>query len=171
MDRSTEDHAPDDAAPASIDSRASWHAALRDALRASADAGVMQLWCCDTDFADWPMGEPAWIETLTQWAGAHRRLTLLAADYSLVPARYPRWVAWRRSWTHVVQCLEVCEEDVARVPSLLFAPELLAVRLHDPVQHRGRVYRLPIELLHSRELIDALSQRASEAFPVTTLGL
>lgn len=154
-----------------IDGREGFSVALLSALEVCAEAGARQLWLCDRDFARWPLGQPAVIEALAGWANSRRRLTLLAADYGDFAQRFPRWVNWRRQWSHIVQCLAVHEELADQVPTLLFAPELVAVRLHDGERHHGRVYRESADLVRCRELIEALSQRADESFPVTTLGL
>lgn len=165
----------DDAKPADtarpIDGRKDFHRELLSAIGQCADAGVSQLWFGDLDFDAWPLGQPAIIDALARWVGSRRRLTLLAADYTLFPQRFPRWIAWRRQWAHVVQCLVVQEEFAAQLPCLLYAPDCVAVRLFDRERHRGRVLHEPVDLLRCRELIDALSQRSEEGFPVTTLGL
>lgn len=138
---------------------------------AAADPAAQQLWFCDPDFASWPLGQPALLDALGRWAGSRRRLTLLANDYRLVAQRYPRWLAWRRNWSHIVHCLAVHPEEAAAVPALLLVPGRIAVRLHDLERHRGRVYRAAPDLARCSELLDALTQRAEASFPVTTLGL
>jgi hypothetical protein len=163
--------APEPAAPVAIDSRAAHGAALRALLREAAQAGTPELYLCDRDFAAWPLGERDVVEAFAAWVGARRRLTLLAADFGPLSLRAPRWHAWRRQWSHVVQCLAVHEELAGRVPSLLFAPGLAALRLYDTERWRGRVHRDPAELVACRECCDALMQRAEESLPVTTLGL
>lgn len=163
--------APGPAAPEAIDSRAAHGAALRALLREAAQAGTPELYLCDRDFAAWPLGERDVVEAFAAWVGARRRLTLLAADFGPLALRAPRWHAWRRQWSHVVQCLAVHEELAGRVPSLVFAPGLAALRLYDTERWRGRVHREPAELVACRECCDALMQRAEESLPVTTLGL
>ena len=58
--------------------------------------GCRELWLCDNDFADWPIGERAVIESLSQWAGSHRRLTLIASTFDEVARRHARWNEWRK---------------------------------------------------------------------------
>ncbi|WP_295636645.1 hypothetical protein [uncultured Methylibium sp.] len=154
-----------------IEGRKDFQREVLAALEDGAAAGVPQLWMADLDFDAWPLGQPAVVDALARWASSRRRLTLLAADYALFPQRFPRWIAWRQQWSHVVQCLVVQEEFVAQLPCLLFVPDRVAVRLFDRERHRGRVLREPADLLRCRELVDALSQRSEEGFPVTTLGL
>ncbi len=167
----TEDDADRPGAATPIEGRQDFQRELLAALEHCAAEGVAQLWFADLDFDDWPLGQPAVVDALARWAGARRRLTLLAAGYARVPQRFPRWIAWRQQWSHVVQCRVVQEEFVAQLPCLLLAPDRVAVRLFDRERYRGRVLREPVDLLRCRELIDALWQRSEEGFPVTTLGL
>jgi hypothetical protein len=167
----TEDDAGRPAAATPIEGRKDFQREVLAALEQCAAEGVPQLWMADTDFDAWPLGQPAVVDALARWAGSRRRLTLLAGDYALFPQRFPRWIAWRQQWSHVVQCLVVQEEFVAQLPCLLFAPDRVAVRLFDRERHRGRVLHEAVDLLRCRELVDALSQRSEEGFPVTTLGL
>lgn len=167
----TEDDAARSGAAAPIEGRKDFQREVLAALEDGAAAGVPQLWLVDREFDAWPLGEPAVVDALVRWAGPRRRLTLLAADYALFPQRFPRWIAWRQQWSHLVQCLVVQEEFVAQLPCLLFVPDRVAVRVFDRERHRGRVLREPVDLLRCRELVDVLSQRSEEGFPVTTLGL
>jgi len=166
----------DDAASAqgadAIVSREDFQHALVAAFEAATqEVGASRVWLCDPDFTTWPLGHPDVVEALARWARSHRRLVLLAADYRLLAQSAPRWHAWRRQWSHIVQCLQVQEELAVGLPTLLFAPRLRIVRLHDRERYRGRVLKAPLELTHCGEWLDALSQRAEEGLPVTTLGL
>ena len=152
-------------------SRSDFHAALRSGLEAAAASASRELWLCDIDFADWPLGERDVIALLTAWAGPRRRLTLLAQNYDAVVRRHARWVEWRRQWSHVVECRVNLELEAARMPSVLLAPGTVRVQLLDAVYYRGSVSRQPADLLRCKESIDAVSQRSVPAFPVTTTGL
>ena len=151
--------------------RSEFQAAVRAALAEAATAGWRELWLCDADFANWPLGEPGVVESLTQWAGPQRRLTVLALHFDEVSRRHARWIQWRRQWAHAVHCRALQELQPDDVPAMLYAPGRLSLRLLDPLRCRGIVSRLPADGLRARELIDAISQRSAEAFPATTLGL
>ena len=154
-----------------ITSRGEFHEALRSAFADAAAQGCREIWLCDIDFADWPLNEPAVIGHLTQWARAHRKLTLVAQHFDEIPRRHARWMAWRRTWSHVVECRANVELEAGKMPSLLLAPGLVTVRLFDPLRYRGSASRSEADAVHARELIDAVLQRSDEAFPVTSLGL
>jgi len=154
-----------------ITSRAEFHDALHRAFADAAVIGCRELVLCDVDFADWPLGERGVVEQLRQWVGSQRRLTLLATTFDEVVRRHPRWVEWRRQWSHVVHCRANTELGAGEMPTLLLAPGLISVRLSDAVHYRGRWSREPADEVPCRELIDAVSQRSQETFPVTSTGL
>lgn len=154
-----------------ISSRGEFHDALRSAFAEAAAVGCREMWFCDVDFTDWPLNEVAVIASLTQWAMAHRKLTVLAQTFDEIPRRHARWVAWRRTWSHIVECRSNNELEAGQMPTMLLAPGLLTIRLVDPVRYRGSVSRNAADAVQGHELIDAVMQRSEEAFPVTSLGL
>lgn len=157
--------------PDLIDSRVEFQSALRLALAEAAGAGSRELWLSDIDFAEWPLGERDVIESLTRWAASSRRLTLVANHFDTVARHHPRWVTWRRQWSHIVSCRTNTEIEAAEIPSLLIAVGTVTVRLSDAVHFRGRIGRDRAEEVRCKELFDAVSQRSEEAFPVTATGL
>jgi hypothetical protein len=152
-------------------SRGEFHDALRQALEQAASDGCRELFISDPDFSDWPLSEPAVVDSLTRWALPHRRLTVLAQNYDEMPRRHPRWVVWRRRWDHVVTCRALESPEVGAVPSLLLAPGLATVRLFDPVHYRASVSTHADDALRAREHLDALLQQSSDAFSASVLGL
>lgn len=154
-----------------ITSRSEFQIALREAFVEAADAGSRELFLSDHDFADWPLGERDVIDSLSRWVASSRRLTLLANTYDEVARKHPRWVTWRRQWSHVVSCRANTELEAGEVPTLLIAAGTLTVRLSDTVHPRGRASHDRAEELHCKELFDAVSQRSVEAFPATATGL
>lgn len=151
--------------------RGDFQATWREALKLLAAQGAREVWFCDRDYADWPLGERATIDLLTQWAGPHRRLVLLAAHFETIQRAHPRWVNWRRQWSHLVQCRQVDPADVESIPTMVLAPGVLSLRVHDPVRFRGRVSQGVAEAVRDRDELATFLQRSHEAFPVTMLGL
>lgn len=154
-----------------IASRGDFHAAVRQAIAQAADTGCRELWWADTDFADWPIGEPEVVEDLRRWARPHRKLVLLAQGFDALARRHPRWVDFRRAWSHVVECRSIDELDAGTMPSVLLASGLLVLRVADPVHWRGNVARDAATLAQTRELLASMSQRSTLAFPSTVLGV
>jgi hypothetical protein len=163
----------DESLPTSISTRGEFGAALHAVLVDAIEARARELWLVDPDFSEWPLGERATVDALTRWAQAapQRRITLVAHSFADVPRRHPRFADWRRHWDHVVQAREVAELDASEVPTLLLASEGLGLQLIDRVHWRGRWFRDETDWKTWREVIDALLQRSSDAFPATVLGL
>jgi hypothetical protein len=154
-----------------LSSRAEFQDALRDAFELAAQQGCRELFISDVDFADWPLGEPALVESLSRWAYAHRRITVLAHHFDELPRRHPRWVAWRRQWDHVITCRAWAEAEPEQMPTMLLAPGLVTVRLFDAQTWRASVSTEHADAVRARELFDAVLQRSTDAFPASTLGL
>ncbi|HEY8706544.1 MAG TPA: hypothetical protein VIM34_00945 [Burkholderiaceae bacterium] len=154
-----------------ITTRGEFHSALKLAFAEAALTGSREIWLCDDDFADWPLGERAVLEQLTLWAASSRRLTLLARSFDEVARRHARWVAWRQQWSHIVHCRTNNELEAGEMPTVLLASGTLSVRLSDPAHHRGLVSYDKADEIRCKEMIDAVLQRSAEAFPATTTGL
>jgi hypothetical protein len=154
-----------------ITTRLEFQDALHEAFADMARTGCREAWLSDEDFAGWPLNAPAVIEHLTQWAQAHRKLTVVARHFDELVRRHPRWVQWRRTWSHIVACRTAEDADAGDVPTMLLAPGLVVVRLFDADHVRGSVSRDPADALRGRELVDAVLQRSSEFFPSTIFGL
>ena len=154
-----------------IASRGDFHAAVRQAIAQAAETGCRELWWADADFADWPIGEPEVVENLRRWARPHRKLVLLAQGFDALARRHPRWVDFRRAWSHVVECRSIDELDAGTMPSVLLASGLLVLRVADPVHWRGNVSREAAAMVQTREMLASMAQRSTLAFPSTVLGV
>ena len=160
---------PDTSQP--IGSRAEFLDAVRHAFTLAEQGGAREIVLVDADFAEWPLNEPALIETLTRWIDAHRVLTVFAHGFDELARRQIRFVEWRRQWAHAVRCRSDPDLEAGQVPTLLLVPGLCTLRLLDRIRFRGVVSNRPVDLTDGRQTVDALLQRSVDAFPVTTLGL
>jgi hypothetical protein len=145
--------------------------AIRAAFAQAAAQGCRELWISDTDFAHWPLGERAVIDSLTQWAYAHRRFTMLAQHYDEVQRRHPRFVEWRRQWSHIIDCRACTEAELGEFPVMLIASRLVTLRVLDPVLPRAALSSDAADELRARERFDAWLQRSETSFAATTTGL
>jgi hypothetical protein len=102
--------------------------------------------------------------------GLEPALTLLANSFDEVARRHPRWVTWRRQWSHIVSCRANTELEAGEVPALLIASGDGHGAPVDPVHYRAEFVARSGRRLRCKELIDAVLQRSEEAFPAT-LGL
>ena len=154
-----------------ITSRSEFQTSLKDAFAMVAESGVSEIWLCDENFSDWPLNEPEVVALLTRWSLSHRRCNVLSLDFGVLQQRHPRWVQWRRDRAHVVHCMTPDESGGSHLPSLLFAPGVVSVRLADRVRYRGRLTTAAEDTARMREEVGAVFQRCVEAFPASTLGL
>ncbi|MBA2675512.1 hypothetical protein [Ramlibacter sp.] len=143
---------------------------VRDALAAAAREGWRELVLCDADFADWPLGERAVVESLNAWSTAGRRMVLLARRWDEVPRTHPRFVAWRRTWAHVIEAHGCASADPLELPSALWSPAWVMER-RDPLRCNGFCGAEPERRVQVRETLQEWLRKSSVAFPATTLGL
>jgi hypothetical protein len=161
----------DDTPITAIASRADFLAAVRAAFVQADERDATEIVIVDPTFADWPLNEPALIDSLGRWVDSRKTLTVFAHDFAELARHQLRFVAWRRQWSHVVRCRSDPELEAEQLPTLMLVPGVTSVRLLDRVRQRGIASRRAIDLAEGRETVDALLQRSVEAFPVTTLGL
>ena len=154
-----------------IASRADFLNAVRDAFGRAEQAQAREIVMVDPTFVDWPLNEPAVIESLGRWIDSQRSLTVFAHSFEEMARQQLRFVAWRRQWAHVVHCRSDPDVEAEQVPALLLVPGVTSIRLLDRLRFRGTLSDRAVDLNECRETIDALLQRSVEAFPVTTLGL
>lgn len=144
--------------------------AIRSALdRAAREDWPAMVWS-DANFEDWPLSERAVSESLHAWAGSGRQLLLLARSYDSVIRYQPRFVSWRKTWDHIVEC-RVCKTmDASEMPSALWSPQWALQRL-DMVRSTGVADLEPRRRMLLKEELDECRRQSSPGFSATTLGL
>lgn len=143
---------------------------VRDALACAAREGWPELVLSDASFDDWPLGEQAVAASLQAWARTGRRITLLARSFDTVQRRHARFVRWRQTWDHIVECRGCRSADALEIPSAIWSPVWVLQRL-DPVRSSGFSGDEPERRLALRERLDEWLRRSSPAFPASVLGL
>jgi hypothetical protein len=158
--------------PDALRSRADFDAAVRGLLRHAIGQRSRRLTWLDPDFTAWPLGDPALLHDLTAWLKLpQRRLVLVACHFDEVPRQHPRFVAWRRDWSHAVEAWAPVPGADVRMPTLAIDDDRLCLQLFDRVQWRGRLALDEQAVRRWRDEIDALLQRAEPAFPAHQIGL
>lgn len=162
-----------------IDTRAGFVTALRwgfeRATAVGSDAGVRsarRIVCCDTDFADWPLDDPAILQGLTAWLRLPlRRLVLLAEDFDGLVRRQPRFCAWRRDWMHAVEAWQPALDPRPALPTVLCSDSDVHVQLIDRQHWRGHA-AIDVRLARQRlDALDAVLQHSTPALASRPLGL
>ena len=143
---------------------------VRHAVAAAAAQGWREVILSDQDFHDWPLGERAVIQSLNDWARSGRQFTVIAASFDDMNRRHARFVTWRKTWSHVVDCRIAGKSRNGEVPSALWSPAWVFHRL-DPVRMSGVAGRDATRRVVLRERLNELMLKSSPGFAATTLGL
>jgi hypothetical protein len=143
---------------------------VRDALACAAREGWREIIVSDASFEDWPLGERAVAQSLQDWAATGRRFVMLARRYDELARQHARFVAWRKTWSHIIECWGCAAADPLELPSALWSPVWAMQRL-DPVRSAGVCGAEPERRLLLRESLQEWLRKAGPAFPASTLGL
>jgi len=140
---------------------------IRQAFATAAQQGWREIIVCDPDFEDWPLGERTVAQALNDWSKTGRTFTMLARNYDEVSRRHARFVTWRRTWAHIIECRANTSDDL---PSALLGPGWVFERL-DLQRCTGMAGSEPARRVALRERLNEKLLKSSPAFPATTLGL
>lgn len=172
----TEDHSGESLAPrpslpeGAFDGPRAFAERIRLALAQAATEGWPELVFSDPDFADWPLGERAVVQSLQAWAGAGRSLRLVAGSFDAFQRQHARFVPWRQRWDHIVQCRECNGPGAAEVPSALWTPAWFLHRI-DPLYSRGLSSSETPARVALRHAIDECFRKGRPGFPASVAGL
>jgi hypothetical protein len=143
---------------------------VRDALAAAAREGWSSITLVDASFEDWPLGERAVVESLSDWSQTGRTFTILAKRFDVLAAKHHRFVTWRGKWSHIIHARGVASADAENFPSAIYSPGWVLRRL-DPVHSKGVAGPDAHSRVLLREDINHWLGKSSAAFAATTLGL
>jgi hypothetical protein len=143
---------------------------VRDAFRVAAAEGWQTITVADPDFADWPLGEREVAQCLNDWARSGRSFVMLAGSYDEVVRRHARFVTWRRTWAHLVDCRATAAMRSEDLPSALWSPGWVFERLHLQ-KCTGTAGGEAARRLGLRERLAEPLRRSTPSFAAHTLGL
>lgn len=143
---------------------------VRLAFAAAAEQGWQNIILCDSTFEDWPLGERAVTQSLNDWAKSGRKLTMLAKSYQEITRRHARFVTWRRTWSHIVECRASAAVTAQDMPSALWSPGWVFQRM-DTVRSTGFSGCEPARRIALKEQLATCLRLSAPAFAATTLGL
>lgn len=143
---------------------------VRDAIVHAGRQGWSEMVWSDPNFEDWPLREKLVIESLTAWSHTGRRLVLLANGFDSVQRHQPRFVAWRKTWDHIVECRVIKGRDGDDLPSAIWSPQW-AMRRMDMVHSKGVAGSAAQRRVLLKQELDECLRQSSVGFPATTLGL
>jgi len=143
---------------------------VRDALACAAREGWREMILSDARFADWPLRERSVVESLQAWSASGRHMVLLASRYDEVIRRHPRFVSWRQTWGHLLDCRVSRPGTAADFPSALWSPAWFLQRL-DLERSIGVCGAGSERSIALKELLDERIRNSSPGFAASTLGL
>lgn len=143
---------------------------IRAALARAAQEGWQEIILSDATFADWPLRERAVVESLQAWSASGRRLMMLATGYDDVIRNHARFVSWRKTWDHIIECRLCRGVNADDFPSAIWSRAWFMQRLDAQRSHgvsgdeRARGMQL-------KELLDEKIRNSTLGFPASVLGL
>ena len=143
---------------------------IRCALATAALQGWRSIVISDSTFGDWPLGERGVAQSLHDWASSGRKLTMLAKHYDEVVRRHSRFVTWRRTWSHIIECRANAAVSLDDMPSAFWSPAWACQRL-DLNRSTGIAGFEAARRVALRERLDECLRHSTPAFAATTLGL
>lgn len=143
---------------------------IRLAFATAAAKGWREIILSDNSFEDWPLGDRAVAQSLEDWSRSGRKLTMLAKSYDAVVRRHARFVTWRRTWSHIVDCRKNATVPADELPSAFWCPVWVFQRL-DLAHCTGVAGSEPARRVGLKERLDECIRKSSPGFPATTLGI
>lgn len=143
---------------------------VRDALACAASEGWKEITLSDATFEDWPLYECAVVEALQAWSKSGRRMRLLATRFDGVQRQHARFVRWRQTWDHIIDCRVCRSADPLDFPSAIWSPSWVMHRI-DPVNSVLVCGSDAQRRLLLRESLDEWERNSAPGFPASTLGL
>ena len=145
-------------------------ALIRMAFATAAAQGWREMIICDNTFEDWPLGERTVAQSLNDWAKPGRKITMLAKNYNEVMRRHSRFVTFRRTWSHIIECRAKTAMSSDDMPSALWSPAWVFQRV-DQARSTGFSGTETNRRVALKERLDECLKVSAPAFPVNTLGL
>lgn len=149
-------------------------AVLEAQLLRALQSGARRILLLDPDFTQWPLSSQPVLEAVQAWGRVgHRRLELMAPDWTACARRHGRLLAWRRGFDHLLQIrsFEPSEAGPDWPCALLVVEGGVALRVLEMEHGRAVWSHQGTDRQIALETFDAIAQRSSPGWPLTTLGL
>ncbi len=143
---------------------------VRDALACAASEGWKEITLCDATFEDWPLHERAVAESLQAWSKTGRRMRLMATRFDVVQRQHARFVRWRQTWDHIIDCRVCRSADPLDFPSAIWSPNWVMHRI-EPVSSVLLCGTDAQRRLLLRETLQEWERNSAPGFAASILGL
>lgn len=138
----------------------------------AARPALREAWLVDRQFGEWPLDDPAVLDSLSAWLrpGGGRCLHIVGLDFEATARALPRFARWRRDWAHAVDARRPAE-GVPMPPLRGLLAGSLVWQWLDAPDFRLRLITNPVHWRAAQEQLADFLQQCEPAWPVTTLGL
>ena len=161
---------PEAVASGRFSGREAFEQLVRNALVRAAHEGWQEIILSDATFEDWPLRERSVIESLNAWSASGRRMIMLATRYDEVIRHHARFVSWRKTWGHIIDC-RVCRVAApVDFPSAIWSRAWFMQRV-DPQRSMGVCGHDRERSVQLKEVLDERIRNSSPGFAASTLGL
>ena len=143
---------------------------IRDALACASREGWREIILSDASFEDWPLNERVVIDSLHAWAKTGRQLILLANGYEELIRRHARFVAWRKTWGHLVDCCVNQSKVGPDLPSAIWSAGWCLQRI-DTSNNMGICSNDRGFISALKEVLDDKKRHSRAGFSASVLGL
>ena len=143
---------------------------VRDALASAAREGWPEIILSDATFEDWPLRERSVAESLHAWSKSGRHMLVLATRYDEVIRHHARFVTWRKTWGHIIDCRVCRVGDPADFPSAIWSRSWFMHR-HDTQLSRGVCGVDRERWAQLQEVLQEKIRGSASGFSSLTLGL
>jgi hypothetical protein len=150
--------------------RVAFDKAVADALACAAREGWQEIILSDATFLDWPLRERSALESLQAWSKSGRHMTLLATRFDEIIRHHARFVVWRQTWDHIIDCRVCHGAAVVDFPSVIWSRDWFLHRL-DPQRCSGVCSDDRERNVLLKQMLDEAIRESSPGFPASTLGL
>jgi hypothetical protein len=140
--------------------REAFEQTVRDALACAAREG----------FSDWPLRGRAVSDSLHAWARRGQRFVMLATRYDELQRYQARFVTWRQTWSHLIECRLCRQGDPVDFPSAIWSPSWVLHR-HDIERSVFVCDTQPARRVALRQTLEEWIRQSSPGFAASTLGL
>jgi hypothetical protein len=143
---------------------------VRGAFECAALEGWHEIIISDATFSDWPLNERAVVESLNAWSRTGRHFVMLATRFDEVQRLQARFVTWRQTWGHLIECHQCRHADATDLPSAIWSPHWMMHRI-DPERCVYVCDDQAMRRVNLRQELDEWIRNSSPGFPASTLGL
>ena len=146
--------------------------ALRGLIVGAIPRGVRRLRWASADPRCWPWEQPELLDALTRWVREPgRRVEWVGLDFEPLRTVAPRLTRWRATWDHRISCHAVADATELGGRECLLLDQVACLEWLDARQGRAHFSDEVAQIQQSNQWFDAVLQRSSVTFPVTTLGI